>query len=250
MRVLRVALGCVLLLAGPAAAAGEWKWELTPYIWGSDAALDGTINDVEFGGEADFSDLVDKLEIGGLVHFEGHRERWGFFLEANYFEFADDQTIMGHPQIEDGTDAHADLDMLIAEAGGSWKILGADEGLELLFGLRSFDMGLDVDTDSPTAPDNMFSRDTTLLDGFVGLRHRSDISPRWCWFARIDAGTGDTELSWQAIVGAGVHVTKSGKNTLLLAYRHLEFELDDGASGITGADLELSGPLIGFRFGF
>ena len=249
-RALTLALLCICLISGPATLASEWEWELTPYLWVSDTSLDATVNDTQIGATLEFSELVDKLDIAGMVHFEGHRGRAGFLLEVNYLELSDDKTIPDLPMIVGDTTAHAELDMLIGEAGGFYRIAGEKERLDILFGVRVFDMGLDLDLNFPADADRTFSRDETLLDGFVGARVLADLSPRWSWWARVDAGTGDTELSWQATMGLGVRLGKSGKNTLMMAYRHLAFELEDGSSGITDVDLELSGPVVGFRFGF
>ena len=247
---LTLVLLCICLISGPAALADEWQWELTPYIWASDTTLDATVNETGIGGTVDFSELVDKLDIAGLIHFEGHRGRAGFFVEANYYEFSDDKTILSLPPITDGSVVNSQLDMLIGEAGGFYRFQSEKEHLDLLFGVRVFDMGLDLDLDFPVLADRTISRDETMLDGFIGARILADLSPRWSWWARVDAGTGDTELSWQATMGLGVRLGKSGKNTLMMAYRHLTFEFEDGSSGITGVELELSGALVGFRFGF
>ena len=37
---------------------------------------------------------------------------------------------------------------------------------------------------------------------------------RWVWSGRLDLGTGDTDLSLQAVVGLGLRVGKARKNTV------------------------------------
>ena len=55
----------ILVLAGTAMAqeSDQWEWTVAPYIWAIDVGLDLSVSDQEvIGGDADFKDLVDKLD--------------------------------------------------------------------------------------------------------------------------------------------------------------------------------------------
>ena len=253
---LLVSCGLALLVAliapaGASADGGEWEWELTPFLWASDISLNLSVNDTDVANvEVDFSDLVDKLDLGALVHFEGRRGRGGFLLEVSYIELSDDKTITGRPPVADGTMVHTGLTQLIAEAGGFVEVFGKDSGFDLLFGARLFDLSVDVDFVFPVAPDKSLASDESLVDGFAGLRYRGGIGERWIWWARGDVGAGGTDLSWQGIFGVGLKIGKKGDDALWFGYRHLEFDLKGRSSGITDTELAYSGPIFGYRFGF
>ena len=90
----------------------------------------------------------------------------------------------------------------------------------------------------------------TLLDGFVGLRFGQDMSDRWLWSIRGDVGAGDTDLTWQGVLNFGLKLGEDRGNILFFGYRHLSYEIEEGNNGITERELEFSGPMIGFSFGF
>jgi len=76
-----------LLVPAAAVLAEEWDWLLAPYLWGIEPSLDVTVNDeVDLGGDADFSDVLDKLEMTAMIHFQGMRGRFGFFTDLAYLE--------------------------------------------------------------------------------------------------------------------------------------------------------------------
>lgn len=251
----RIVAALVLcLVAGLSATtvhAEDWSWELTPYLWVADVSLDARVNDDQIANvELGFADLVDKIDIGALVRFEGRRGRAGFFVEANYLSLSDGKTILALPPITDGTEVRAEVDLLIAEAGGFYRVLGEDDGLDVLFGARLLDLSTDVSFDFPVIADRALSSDESPVDAFAGVRYRGGIGDRWAWWARGDVGGGGTDLSWQGIVGFGVNFGKKRDDTLIVAYRHLSFEVDNDGGRITEQKVAFSGLLIGYRFAF
>ena len=183
----------ILLFAAPVRAA-EWKWEIMPYLWGRDVSVDVLVDDMQIASQTvEFGDLIDKLDIGALVHFEGRRDRWGLFVELAYLEVSDDQTITGHPLFTDGTRVGAELEQLLWEVGAAVRVAGGDEGLDILFGVRALDISVDINFDFPVIADQSRARDETWVDGFAGVRYRGNIGERWLWWARADAGSGDTD---------------------------------------------------------
>ena len=76
-----------------AEAGRSWHWRVTPYLWGSDITPTSRFpGGEEIGGTARFNDILDKLELGGMVHFEGQRGTWGMFFDATYLSLNDDAT--------------------------------------------------------------------------------------------------------------------------------------------------------------
>ena len=59
-----------------------WSFQLAPYVWMIGVKADVVAGPFEASGEADFIDLVEKLDIGAMLHFEGRKERWGSFSTA------------------------------------------------------------------------------------------------------------------------------------------------------------------------
>jgi hypothetical protein len=253
LRRLSCALALSVLAAPPSSTlASEWEWALTPYIWGSDITLDAAINDTQVAGsETTFDEILDDLDLALLVHFEARRGRGGFFSDLVYFDLSDQQAASGSPPVASGTTAASTLEQFLVEAGGFYRPSGEQTGLDVLFGVRLIDLSLDIAFDFPAAPDRTVTRDSSLLDGFIGLRYSGSFATRWAWWIRGDIGAGDTDLSAQAFAGIGVSFGERLDDMLVVAYRHLVFEVEDDVPlGVTELDMTASGLLIGYRFAF
>jgi hypothetical protein len=82
-------------------------------------------------------------------------------------------------------------------------------------------------------------------DGIVGVRgHVMLGNGRWSVPYYLDAGTGSSDLTWQAMTGLSYAY---GWGELLLVFRHLEY--DEGSDGFV-EDFRFSGPAFGARFRF
>ena len=71
-----------------------------------------------------------------------------------------------------------------------------------------------------------------------------NLTEEWYLPYHFDIGTGDSDLTWQALVGVGY---RFDWGDILLAYRHLSY--DQGNAGFI-QDLELSGLALGVNFRF
>jgi len=83
-----------------------------------------------------------------------------------------------------------------------------------------------------------------VWDGIVGLRGRTALSDKWYLTYHADIGAGDSDLTWQALVGLNYRFSKVDA---AFRYRYLKWEFDDND---TFDDLDLSGPYAGARFSF
>ncbi len=55
----------VVLAVAPGTHAGEWEWEIAPYIWFTDVGVDVSLNETDIAGTTiDFSDIIDKADLG------------------------------------------------------------------------------------------------------------------------------------------------------------------------------------------
>ncbi|NQT51093.1 hypothetical protein HQ576_03535 [bacterium] len=72
-----------------AQASDAWKFELVPmYLWAM--GIDGTmgVKGMTMPVDTGFSDLLDSVEFIGTARIEGHRGRWGFFIDGTYVTLA------------------------------------------------------------------------------------------------------------------------------------------------------------------
>ena len=62
----------------------DWSLSLTPYLWMM--SVDGTLSAKGVSAPIDmsFRDILDVLDFASAARLEGHRGRWGFFLDGNY----------------------------------------------------------------------------------------------------------------------------------------------------------------------
>ncbi len=71
-----------------------------------------------------------------------------------------------------------------------------------------------------------------------------NFSESWYLPFHLDIGTGDSDLTWQAMAGIGYRFSKIDIGA---GYRYLEWELENRK--VLG-NLELKGPFVGIKFRF
>jgi len=248
-------LGVCVVAPGASVEAAEWDWMLAPYLWGAGVGLDVEVNnDAVFGGDVSFSDLLDKTEIAGMIHFEGRTGKAGFFVDAVYLSLADSGTTPAAPPLlPDGATFDSEIKMGKYEAVGFYRPKGGEYGFDVLLGVRAidFDQQVEITRTTPTPATRTLDSSEMLLDGFVGARFARPFADRWWFQVRGDAGTGDTELSWSAVAGVGVWFGESRKYGLDLAYEHFAFEVEEQNGVVTvETESQFSGPIVGFIFRF
>ena len=198
-----------ITLAGLSANShAEWKYQLTPYLWGS--SLDGTTavagQDIDFS--ADFSDLVSNLDAGFAANFTAQSETWGYFIDGNFVKLsADDLGLMG------GLDVA--VDQKIVEAGISYRL---SEQFNLIGGGRY--QKVDEDINSPIGSLN---GGDSWIDGFIGAVWQPVNTDKWTLKLRGDIGAGDSDSVWQAGIGGGYRFNKTW--SILLACFGLSFRI-------------------------
>ncbi len=235
------------------AEANDWEWSLIPYVWASDMGIDLFVNDDPVvGADIGFDDILDNVDFAAQLHFEGRRNKGGFFVDLTYLDLGSSQTTGARPPLPGGTGIHSDLRTTLFEAAGFYRPSGGTHGLDILLGGRVIDMDLTVDftLPPPLTGTRQINPSDTFTDGFVGLRYTTPFAERWMLIARGDVGAGDSELAWNASLSLGYLVGKKRQNFVMVGYRYLDLEFKSTASGgqAVETDLTMSGPGVGFGF--
>jgi len=250
----------------------SWEYRLSPYLWLP--TINGTLN-YELppggGGSPGFSvgptDWLDLLNFGLLLSGSAQKGKFVVFSDLVYLSMTSknagsiDGVRIGPDfvPIEAGVvlNTRTDLDALNVTLGLGREISRSESGRASVFaGIRY--LGIDLSsqwdlTASITGPNDTIvlpsqgsiGQDVDLLDGIVGFRGEfGKEAGRWSFPYYFDVGTGDSDLTWNAMAGAA---RRFGWGDLLLVFRHLEY--DQGDDGLL-QDFRFSGPVVGARFRF
>ena len=215
-----------------------WNFQLAPYVWMAGVKADTAIGPFESSGEADFIDLVKRLDIGAMLHFEGRKERWGFILDGLYMKLSDDARVRAGPFKVRGIDIDGGLEMTLLEAGAFYRFGEAGRHFDALAGVRY--LLIDVEVDAGPLP--TVSGDKDWVDPFLGGRLRLDLSEKWLLSLRGDIGGFGvgSDLTWNVTTLLGYRLSET--KTLGFGYRHLDIDYEDGDFSF---DAQLSGPYFG-----
>jgi hypothetical protein len=243
-----LAAGALALAANPANAGKKWSYEIEPYLIGVNIDGDAGIGRVTGADvNVDTSDILDALDLAGMVHFEAHRENgWGFALDYAFMDLSDDLT---GPR---GGVLDAEVFEGVFEAFAVKRAGSGDRQLDYIGGLRWWDIDVDAEFDPVILPGTASrSVEEDWVDAFIGVRWRNPISEKWLLSLRGDVGAGSADFTWQLITGFRYRIGKS--KALDLGYRALGVDYETGTPGEPGYfmyDTITHGPIIGFLFRF
>ena len=223
-------------------ARDSWHWRVTPYLWGSDITTDVTFPGGEnIAGTTRFSDILDKLDFGGMVHVEGQRGTWGMFFDATYLELSDDAT-------EGPISVDSELETGLYEFALTYTPGGANGPFTAFAGARIVDMSLKMTFAAPVFPEPIRrTGDDSLTDFMAGGRYVHSFDDRWILSVRGDIGAGDTESSWNALASVGWRFGSDLDNAVMFGWRHMEAEVEEGGRQ---TDISFDGPVAGVLFSF
>ena len=222
-----------ILIVGPALAQAEestadndWQFAIAPYLWGA-----GISGKTQRGAPIDisFDDLFDNLESALMLSFEARKNKW--MILADYINL----DVAASKQ-----QTTVDLKSKIIHIAGGYNLYQEKSRLDLIFGARNLDLDIHI-----SRPLVSFSPSGNILDGIIGVKGQLVLSNRWYLPYYVDIGTGDSDLSWQAIAGASFRAAKWVD--LALVYRHMEWDLGKDKPV---AELNFSGPAFGAIFRF
>lgn len=247
----------------PAGAENGWEFTLMPYLWLPN--VNGTLNlntpsgaggspQVEVGADK----YLHNLEMAAMLSGEARKGTWAIITDVIYLDFSSEsaevKTVSGPGgivQVPINADSQAGLKGLVWNLAASYTVSQSDTSrFEILGGFRY--MGLETTLNWQLASplglfpqSGNFSQKDEFWDAIVGVRGKLKLGgSNWFVPYHLDAGTGSSELTWQAMAGIG-YAWKWGD--VLLAYRHLSYEQEEGK---LVQDLQFGGPGLGVAFHF
>ena len=242
-----------------AEVVGESGFQQRILIYGWVPSLSGSLNyDLPGSGDqvsVDASKLIDALQMVFMGTYEIRKDKWSFTADAIYLDLAqsDAQAAtapIGPGNLQVAVGAEQSMTALILGFAGGYNMIQTDKlSLDLTVGARylSLDVGVDLQINGPLPPQlpslNL-AKSVEIWDAVVGFKGNYRYNEKWFSPYYADIGTGDSDLTWQAMVGIGYTYSWGD---ILLAYRHLSYDQGDG--GLV-QDLELSGPAIAVNFRF
>ena len=269
LATLCLAASCAIATLVPQRAYAEsppdaWQWRATVYAWlpsmGGETSFppDGGGPSIEITADQ----ILDSLNFAFMAAFEGRKGRWGLATDVNYLDLGASKKAtrdfgIGHIELPASVDANLRLDV----TGWVWTLAGSYEvvqqqnfSLDVLAGARMLDLEEDLhwslngDISTLPLPGRSGSSNVkdTLWDGIVGLKGRATFGAERNWYVPyyVDVGTGDSDLTWQGMVGLGYHFDSVDVTGV---WRYLDY---DFGSHTTVQSIDFNGPAFGVSFRF
>jgi hypothetical protein len=198
----------------------------------------------------DADTLLAAIDVALMLSGEARKGRWLIGTDFIYLDLSSDSSAVRSVDFDAGA-GPVNVSATGLDAGTStrlegavWTLVGgyaaiqdARLALDVIGGVRYF--GLETTTDwqlsstvsAPAGAQSLarsgrVARSEDLWDAIIGVRGR--VRPgQGAWFVpyHLDAGAGDSRLTWQGVLGLG-HAFQWGE--MVLAYRYLRYEQDEG----------------------
>lgn len=262
-----LAAACALPAPAVAQSAPEpWEYRAQIYLWFP--SIDGETrfppsSGGTVGATVNASDYLSALQFAFMGTFEARKGRWGVLTDVIYLSFEKDKsgtrdlTLTGPGgalEIPVGASADATLKL----SGWQWGLAGTYTAirkpgyeLQVLGGFRYLKIDTSIDWNlsgnvgqlPPAAVSGRLETNPGYWDAVVGVRGRANLGQS-AWFIPyyVDIGTGQSDLTWQAVAGLG-YAFRWGEVTA--AYRYLDY---DFPSGDAMQSLSFGGPAVSVAF--
>ncbi|MBK1792293.1 outer membrane beta-barrel protein [Persicirhabdus sediminis] len=222
--------------------ADQWEFSISPYLLM--AGLEGTVGlgGQNIGVDAAFSDIADKLEIGGAAYFEARKGKWGFALDGLWLKLKGNADLPTPGPVLESSELT--LETVRAKALAYYRFYDKQTTSIDAYGGISYNY---VDTQLElNGLANIEQRNTEgWFDPVIGLRISHQLSEKW--FLRAVGEVGgfgvSSDFNWEAMALLGYSINDCWD--LGLAYRGIgiDYSEDDFVYDVT-----MSGPMLGVTY--
>jgi len=240
----------------------SWQFSASVYLWF--ANIDGTANFPVAGSSTNFNvdakTLLGNLNFGAMGEFDVHKGHWGAFTDLIYIDVGGSKSntrdfTLGNVAIPATTTAYLNLTV----KSWIWTIAGeyravADPAwtVDLLAGARYLDLSQRLSWSisgalGPLPPASRTGDSEAgghIWDAIVGVKgqYMFGADGKWSVPFYLDGGAGDSEYTYQALLGAG-YSFRWGEVTA--TWRYLRYTPQSSNRIV---DLYFSGPMVAATF--
>jgi hypothetical protein len=245
-------LSVMALLPASAAEAplgDDWRFSGDLYLWG--ASIGGT---AATGGDIDvgFDDLIDNLDFAFMGVLGAYKGKWSVLVDLIYLDVSAENksriTVPVGPGFEVRGETKVDLSSWVVTPTLGFNLLKTKNvELDLVAGARYLYLKgqFKVRADLPRRTVRVRASDSgDVWDGIAGIRGKVVLTENWYLPFYCDIGTGESDMTWQALAGTGYHF---GRFDVMAGYRYMDWNFDDND---VFDDLNLSGPYLGLMVVF
>ena len=220
----------------------EWRFEVTPYIWGSGVSSTLFYNDRYLNtANLSTSNVLGDLKSGGMIAAEAHYGNWGIMgdLVSATLQTTGNSNVSVRPPQLGGAAVLANvadkvtLQQNIITGAVTYSVLNNQNiYVDGLLGARGIMATATVSADLSVlgySKGFVDSKSVSTLDPIVGFKGRYRIADStWYipFYADIGGGGGTTNMTWQGVIGVGK--TFGSLIDASLTYRALYYDMKDG----------------------
>jgi hypothetical protein len=257
---------CALAALSPTDSAAQtadtWKWQASIYAYLPDISGRATFPQVggSGGSTLDAETILDNLKMTFMGSLEASNGRWGVFTDALYMNIGNTKSgyrdfTLGGSALPAGVDANVSYDLKgwAWTLAGTWRVASDPASkMDVLVGTRLFDMRqtfayeVTGNVGSIPTPGRAGTSEAKLSnwDAIIGVKGRFAFGEDRRWFVPyyLDVGTGESDLTWQAMGGIGYSF---GWGDVVAAWRYLDYDMK---SGKKIESMTFNGPAIAATF--
>ncbi len=222
------------MAAQEATQADDWQFGIEVYFWGSSVggkSASGSDIDIQL------DDILDSLEFAFMGVAGVRKGKWSLAVDVMFLNAENSA------DIAPGVNANVELTNWIITPLVGYNLVDTGKSrLDIGGGARFLHMKADLRVD---ALDARAEDSGSNWDAVIGARGAVDLGKKWHLLGYLDMGTGESDLTWQAMAGIGYKFFKWLHVNAV--YRYLAWDFDDNPAL---DKLDLSGPAVGIKFVF
>ena len=222
------------------ASENSWVFNLTPYAYMAGLSGDIIFKKGSIPIDASFSDILNSLSFGAMLHGEAVKGKWALMTDFIYIKLKKDGDILN----ENGK-IKAELEEIVFEIGGGYTFhQSANFTIDAIAGIRYFDLNSVITTE--IVQERILDKGFDFTDPYLGVRYKTQFK-KWKNSARIDIGGFGmgSEFSWKFNVVFGYDI--SNLVSLHLGYQGYSVDYKEDSFNY---DIFTGGPVLGANFRF
>jgi len=238
-------IGCLILAtASLKAAAGDWSFDVTPYLWAASVDVETTLPNLPLTTPAGVDRFETKISGGAMLAAQARYRSFGLFVDFAWMRL-DTEAVNPGPAFSTG-DLQSDFIHTTAALTYSLPLHGKFH-VDALAGARLWYVSEDLEYSSGALPGFSRSGDKTWADPLIGADMRYDLSPKWSLVAKGTVGGFgvSADIAWEVFCGASYRFNDCCSITFGYRYLHEEYSRNGYA-----LNLDMHGLLVGFGFHF